>query len=857
MKISVNWMQQVAGGDVKILPKGGIDELVAKIGAQLGAVEEVVDLGKRYQHIVIAQVVSCEKHPNADKLSVCLIDDGGKTKGVKRDKNGYVQVVCGAPNVRKGLTVAWLPPGSTVPSSYDKEPFVLERRELRGVVSNGMIASAAELAISDNHDGILEIDNTRTATKKDPEVDINDHLAAMQNIELVQKHKPGDDFATAFGLNDYVIDIENKMFTHRPDCFGQLGVAREIAGITGQTFTSPNVYLSSRSQIPNSKDGLQIKIQNNVPKLVPRFMAQVFENVTVGPSPVWMQTYLSRVGVRPINNIVDITNYFMLLTGQPMHAYDADKLSIKSIETRMSKKGDKLKLLNGKEITLEDDSTILITSNNVPVGIGGVMGGADTEVDKNTKNIVLECANFDMYSIRRTAMKYGLFTEAVTRFNKGQSPLQCDRILAWATSEIICDAGGEPGNIYDVQDDMKKPATVRVSVKFVNDRLGLALTRSDMEKLLTNVEFETEIPDNKDEFKVTSPFWRTDIEIAEDIVEEVGRLYGFDHLPLDLPKRNLTPTKPDELLELKQQIRETLAKAGANEVLTYSFVHGNLLEKVGQDTKQAFKLSNALSPDLQYYRISLMPSLLDKVHMNIKAGYDQFALFEINKTHIKGQNDSADPKVPKEFENLALVVANSDKIKGLGAAYFQARQYLDYLAESFGIDVRYEPLSEPPTYPAAAPYDYKRSARIYVGDKLIGLIGEFKPSVLRVLKLPAASAGFEIGINPVNFRRTVSQYKPLSKYPSVQQDISLKVPATTNYHAVYELLAAELLDQPNMLADLNPLDIYQSEKDKKHKQMAFRLTIASYQKTLKSEEVNSMLDNAAKVAAKKLGAERL
>jgi phenylalanyl-tRNA synthetase beta chain len=857
MKVSLNWVKQYA--DVQL----SVDQLVKKIGAQLGAVEEVIDLGKKYQGIIIAKVVSCEKHPNADKLHVCKIDDGGKAKDVERDKDGYVQVVCGAPNVREGLLVAWLPPGSTVPSSVDKDPFILEARDLRGVVSNGMLASASELAISDDHNGILEIVDYPIRIKKDQTIPSEDHMAAITNYEYRPVIQVGADFAKTFKLDDYIIDIENKMFTHRPDCFGQLGVAREISGICGLQFKSPNIYAQDITRNAKDTGTLKLEVENKTGNLVPRFMAQVFEDVKVQASPVWLQTYLMRCGVRPINNIVDITNYYMLLTAQPLHAYDYDKLlkvsglKTASLESRMSKKGEKLNLLNGKTLELQDDTTVLITSGDVPVGVGGVMGGADTEVDENTKNIVLECATFDMYNIRKTSMKYGLFTDAVTRFNKGQSPLQNDRVVAWAREEIICDSAGMPGRVVDVHQKVEKPKMVRASVQFINERLGLDLAADTMKILLANVEFVVERPDNKDELRVTPPFWRTDIEIAEDIVEEVGRLYGFDHLPLELPTRQVSPTPNNDLLELKQTIRETLAKAGANEVLTYSFVHGNLLEKVGQDPKKAFKLSNALSPDLQYYRMSLTPSLLDKMHMNVKSGYDEFAIFELGKAHMKGATDPDDPDVPKEFNNLAFVLTRTEKVKKVGAAYYEAKRYADQLAEVLGVGFRYEPLADEPDYPAAAPYDHARSARIYVGDKLIGLVGEYKASVRKGLKLPVATAGFEIGVSPEFLVSTASRYVPLSRYPSVAQDITLKIPKNTSYSEVLSVLSDELLGKPNMVADLQPLDIYQRDGDDAHKQLTFRLTIANYEKTLKAEEVNTMLDSAAAVAKDKLKAERI
>ncbi len=365
MKVSLNWAQ--AQSNVP-LSDGGVDVLVEKIGAQLGAVEEVIDYGSRYNGIVVAKVVSCVLHPNANKLSICTIDDGGNTPDVKRDENGHVQVVCGAPNVKEGLMVAWLPPGVTVPSTISKDPFVLEIREIRGEVSNGMLASPSELGMYEDPSGILEID--------DPSA------------------KPGQAFKELYGLDDVVVDIENKMFTHRPDCFGVLGVARELAGIQGKQFKSPDWYLRGSLTEQQERDvQLNVTIETD---LVSRFIAVAMKHVTVGPSPVWLQAGLTRVGLKPINNIVDITNYLMYVTGQPLHAYDADKLPTpNTIGARMSRQGEKVNLLNGKELELKDDTTVVITSGGTVIGIGGVMGGKDTEVSAETKNIIIECASFD------------------------------------------------------------------------------------------------------------------------------------------------------------------------------------------------------------------------------------------------------------------------------------------------------------------------------------------------------------------------------------------------------------------------------------------------------------------------------
>ncbi len=829
MKVSLNWVKELT--DVKLT----VDELVEKIGVQLGAVEEVIDLGKKYEGIVVAKVVACEKHPNADKLQVCTIDDGGTTPDVKRGKDGLVQLVCGAPNVAAGLLVAWLPPGTVVPGSYDKEAFKLEAREIRGVVSNGMLASPSELAISDDHGGILEIDDA----------------------------KPGDSFSKVYGLDDYIIDIENKMFTHRPDLFGVLGVAREIAGIQHKAFHTKFWDWNRLAKPPLKAELLPLQVKNELPKLVPRFMAQVIRGVEVKPSSSKQESRLSRLGIKSINNIVDVTNWAMMLTGQPMHAYDYDKVKTLSggqatIVIRHPKPGEKIKLLNGKIIEPRPEAIVIATDKEL-IGIGGVMGGADTEVDENTKNIILECANFDMYSIRRTAMEHGLFTEAVTRFTKGQSPLQNDKVMLLAVNSIVGEeAGGDLiGEFIDIKGDIRPPVSVHARHDFINARLGLELGIKEMAKLLENVEFDVAI--NGPTLAVTPPFWRTDIEIPEDIVEEVGRLYGYDHLPLELPKRSLTPPHKDKLIELKNQIRNTLAAAGANELQNYSFVHGDLLDKIGQDKERAFKLSNALSPDLQYYRTTLAPSLLDKVHMNLKAGHNEFALFEFGKVHYKGEWEPGEPSVPLEDNHLALVITNNKNDPQQGSAYYRARKFLEQIADTS--DWRWVPLADFDLNKdkwgrnVVAPYEPKRAAVIVQDDEIWGVVGEIKTDVARALKLPEYTAAFEINLGKISDFKNA--YTSLPRFPKVEQDISLKVPAKVTYGELFGLVRSEInAKKPkHTITTLTPLDIYQKEKP--HKQITLRLSIASYERTLTDKEVNGLLDEAAKAAEKKFGALRL
>lgn len=826
MKVSLNWVKQYTKVNLPV------DALVTKIGEQLGAVEEVVEFGKRYEGILIVKVVSSDKHPNADKLHVCLVDDGGKNKQVKRDTKGLIQIVCGAPNVTAGMLAAWIPPGATVPSTIGKDPFVIEAKELRGVVSNGMLASPKELALGDSHGGLLVVDKPA---------------------------KPGDLFAKAYELDDYIIDIENKMFTHRPDCFGTLGVAREVAGITNQKFASPAWY--SQKTRPAEGFGLEMDVKNDLPKLIPRFSAIAMKDITVGPSPLSVQVQLVKAGIRPINNVVDATNYIMLLTAQPVHAYDYDKVKTGILGARLSKKGEELKLLNGKTLKL-NDGAVVITDGKKPIGLGGVMGGADTEVDDSTKNIIIECANFDMNLTRKTAMEYGLFTDAVTRFTKGQSPLQTTAVLAELTEKLEKITGGQVASqLVDVKSSsVADNPPVQVSTNFINERLGENLASDKIKLLLENVEFK--VAAKGDNLAVTPPFWRTDIEIAEDVVEEVGRLYGYDKLPQILPKRSLIPAGADRLLAFKFQLRDILSGAGANEVLTYSFVNEKLLRSAGQDPAGSYHIKNALSPDLQYYRQSLLPSLLSKVEANSRGGFDEYLIYEIGLVHQQGLVDK--DKLPIEFNRLAIVYAAN--YKNPAAAYYRVKLYVDYLlTERLGIKLRYEPLigskfsSEGQS--AASAFWPEQSAVIYHQEEPVGIIGLPNSSLKQDLKLPGQTAQVELDLTSLfELAQTKVDYEPLNRFPSTDQDITLRAPAQLSHQELTNFIESQLdkaAMQDGYNFKLKTLDIYQKATDKNHKQTSWRVTLSHPERTLTTDEVNKLLESLALAARDKLKAERV
>ena len=844
MKVSLNIVKNLVNFE---LPP--VDELVARVNAQLGSVEKVIDLGAQYKDARIVHVVQCEPHSNADRLHVCLIDDGGAVANVPRDDKGYVQVVCGAPNVHADMWAVWLPPNSTVPASFDDaEPFVLNARKLRGVLSQGMLAAADELAIGTDHDGIVEISG--------------------RDMPKGAVLRAGDSFAQVFGLDDVVLDIENKMFTHRPDCFGQLGVAREISGIFGQAFTSPDWYTVAQKFADGS--GLKLDVYNDIPDLVPRFMAVAVKNVAVQPSPLWLQCQLVAMGGKPINNIVDATNYIMLMTAQPTHAYDYDKLCGGKLGARMAREGETIALLNGKTYTLGTDD-IVIADGERAVALGGIMGGADTEVSSDTNNVVLECASFDMYAVRKTAMRHGVFTDALSRFNKGQSPLQNAPVLKRLMGMIGGEQASEVHDKKQFSDEFDEyfagkytPANIDINSSFINQRLGLQLTDSDIYTLLNNVEVHNHGPEDELGYMcIQVPFWRTDIELKEDVVEEVGRLYDFGKLPRELPQRSTKPAPKNPRRELKRQIREQLSRAGANEALTYSFVHEHILKRAEQHADQAYKLSNALSPDLQYYRLSVLPSLLDKVHANIKAGHDEFCLFEIGKGHDVRLPHSEDG-LPSEQTFVDAVYAA--KKARASAPYYQVQRMAVRLLSSLGAQFELAPMATENDdgeglsgveFEVAAPFDQRRSAWILCGKERLGIVGEFKQAVRRNFKLPEYAAGFSI-----NFDRLLAQprdeqaYRPLSRFPSTSRDVSLRAPRDVSYAELYHVVQAAVDESAgDITVTIEPRAIFQPANDRSIKTTTFRLCMTHYERTLTDADAKPIVDRVATMALAKLGAE--
>jgi phenylalanine--tRNA ligase, beta subunit len=830
MIISVNWLKKF----VPDLPE--IDELSKLIGARLVEIESIENLNEKYKDVVIARVISAKKVEGSDHLNLCKIDDGGKRDGVERDENGFIQVVCGAPNVREGLFVAWLPPKAIVPETFGGENFQLSARKLMGNMSNGMIASLRELGLGDEHDGILEIS---------PETFENGLQA-------------GDSFAGKFELNDYLLEVENKSLTHRPDCFGIIGFAREVAGILGQKFVEPDFIKQSDFGFEvNNDKSIVIDAQDS--EICERYTAAIFDvsDILKNPNLTLEKTYLLRSGMRPIDAITDLANELMLETGQPLHTFDFDKLveinggeNIK-MTVRKAFENEELELLDGRKIKMSQNDIVIATGENGEnaVALAGAMGGKSTEIDENTTRILVESATFNLYNLRNTQMRHGIFSEAITRFTKGVPEMMSRKVLDLFGVQLLALGGKSLSEIADSKGDFYyNKSEISVSKDKINQILGTNFSSEEIQKTLENVGILTK-NDNSETFVV--PFWRNDLHIEEDLIEEVGRLNGYDNIKLQLPKRTFRAVKKAKIDLLQSEIREILVSSGANEILTYTFVHGDLLKKAGQDPKNAYKIVNSISPELQYYRQTLMPSLLSKINQNIRGGFSEFAIFEMNKITEKalGLNEE---NVPFEQKKLAFVYT---KNKGENA-FFEAKNYAEFLFKKLGLKVEFVKFDLSKS-PLSTEFEPKRSALIQIsyseGEKILGVIGELKKKIQKALKLPESTAGFELdlGILLENTGRISAKIKDFSKFQSVERDISINVDESWQFAEIFDIFKNISGEFESVEVETLPVDIFNNGDGTKNISIRFKIT--PFEKTLNGDEIRDIMQKIEEKAIKNGG----
>lgn len=819
MLVSVNWLKKYVNINVDS------DTLAKEIGSKLVEVESIQNLADKYSRIVVAKVVSVAKVDGSDHLSLVVIDDGKVNREVKRDENGLVQVVCGAPNVKEDSFIVWIMPGAIVPETYGKSTeFVIESRKIMGVVSNGMIASARELDLFDEHQGILILEGV---------------------------YQPGQEFAPIFELNDYILDIENKSLTQRPDCFGVVGFAREVAGISKQKFTSP-VWFKDDIKFTKS-DELSVQISDSELASIYQVAVLADSNKLTGPTLEEL-TYMSRVGVRTIDPIVDATNLVMLETGIPLHAFDYDKLleiskaekqAQLTISVRSAHKDESIILLDGRKLNLHP-SDIVIAVGNRAVALAGAMGGQETMVDKNTRRIALEAASFNLYKLRSTQMRHGIFSEAITRFTKGQPAGTAQVALARAIDLLLGKEGSYASVPVAIAKCNKASEPINLSVDFVNKILGSDFDQKSIVDTLENVGFRIDY--EKDNLRVNVPFWRSDVTTQIELVEEVGRINGYDNLKLVLPTKTIRPVEMISFDKFKFHLADLLSAGGANEALGYTFVSEDLIFKAKQDASNSYKIINSISPNLERYRQSILPSLINIVHSNVKSGFDEFAIYEINKVHQK--SDGLDVEsVPIERQSLGLVYANN---RSDVTAYYYAKKYLDYLGEKLDLKFKYKDIEK--RLPENTVFELKRSASVYIENNLIGYVGEFEGRVRNDFKLPRAVAGFELNLVALydiyqSSRMNIIENE--NKYPSVWRDVCFEVDENLDYG---ELVS--LLDTSNRVQKISyhALDIFRP-KNSDRKRFTLRFEIVDLDKTLSNSEANQIIEEIIGPVVSKLGAE--
>ena len=838
MLISLNEIKKLVPEATKI----EASELIKLIGARLVEVEASIDLTPKYKGIKIVKVMECEAIPETH-LHVCKIDAGEKE---------LIQVVCGAPNVHKDMLAVWITPGCIVPETYGegKENFKLSVRPLRGFESHGMLAALDELDLGEDHDGIVEINS------KQKYVDASGHTQTV---------KPGDSFAEVFELNDVILDIENKSLTHRPDTFGIIGFAREVAGILGVKFTEPtlkfgdltiaqNLTASTFSDYVTDSERISIVVADE--KLCPKYSASVFSVSATGQNDALEKAnyltndaiFLAKAGMRTINKIVDATNVTMLMTGQPLHAFDYDKFRAvggggePKITVRAAKTGEKLKLLDSSEIDL-NDSDIVICSGDTPVALAGAMGGESTEIDADTKKIILESATFSLYNLRKTQMAHGIFSEAITRFTKGQPVSGVVPALARCSAMLL----DSPAKITDFEiseTSSDEDIFVEVYLEDINDLLGTKYTLDTVITTLSNVGIELVGKDNGLRFKI--PAWRTDIHIKEDIIEEVGRLLGYDNIALDYPTRPFIGAEENALLNLKTRLRDLLSgRFSAHELLTYSFVSRRLQESVGENPEDSYEIVNSISPELQRFRQSLVPSLLDKISANLKAGFRDFSVYEINQVSKISFGKDKDG-VPVLKDHLAFAITGD---------YYSAKNTLLALLSDLGIkNLEIKKFESSKNIPYLEPL---HSASVIVSsadESLIVPLGEIKNSVLKRLKINTAISVFELDLDELlaAIPPISATSAKISKFPSVERDLTIKVASGINYSdCIQEILS--VFKAKNLIITVEPTSIYQADKSTKN--ISFHLRFSSNEKTLENSEISDIMNEISIAVGKSLKAQ--
>ncbi|MBQ7884090.1 MAG: phenylalanine--tRNA ligase subunit beta [Phascolarctobacterium sp.] len=798
MLASLEWLKQYV--DINI----PVDVLVDKITRAGLEVETVTYLGEGLEGVVTGKVTEIHRHPDSDHLWVCMMDYG----------QGIVQILTGAQNVKQNDMVPVAVVGSTLPpSSRNPEGMKLKAAKMRGLDSFGMLCSADELGI----DNKLLLPEQRNG------------------IFILPADTPiGVDVKEVLGLNDVVIDID--LTANRADCFSIIGLAREIAAITGCPLKMPAMDVAEAAG-GNAADMAAIKIE--APELCPRFAVRVLKNIKITESPEWMQKRLRACGMRPISNVVDVTNYVMLELGQPMHAYDYDKVAGHTLVVRRGGEGEKLMTLDEQERTL-DPSMITIGDLERAVGLGGVMGGYETEVTGETVNVMLEAASFHGPSIRRTSRSLGLRSEASGRFERGVDTIKTHNALNRAAHLLEQMGACETvAGIVEAYPEEVKPAVITVTPEVISGRIGIDISKEEMIKTLTGLEFGVE--EEGDALVITAPSWRNDVTCNADISEEIARVHGLDHIESHMPVLGMAQGRQFVVEDVKDTIQDYMVAVGMNEVMSYSFINPSAFDKLqlpaDDSRRNAIELLNPITDEFKVMRTTMAPSVLSAAAYNLARQHSKVAIFEVGRVYLPKE-------LPlKEFptEPAMLCAVMSGKANDLN--WSTSRDNVDFYDMKGVVEglMAKLMLNDYKLVHYAVPYLHPgKSCAIEVDGKIIGWFGELHPLAQEAFGIPQEAYILEMEIEPlVAAAIAVPKYKHLAKYPSMSRDIAVVVPlevTNAELEAVIREHAGELL------IGVKVFDIYTGKQVAEGcKSMAFNLTYQAADRTLTDAEVDASM----------------
>jgi len=803
MLVSYNWLKEMLNID-------GISaqELADKMSLTGIEVENVEYPSANLKNIVVGKVMECIAHPDSDHLSVCQVDVG---------EEELYQIVCGAPNVKEGIKVIVALPGARIAGNYK-----IKKGKIRGYVSMGMICSLQEIGI-------------------------NESVVAKDFAEgiyyLPEDATIGTEVFGYLGMDDAIIELS--ITPNRADALSMRGVAHEVGAIYKQApvFKEEKLNEDTNDNIDNY---ISVKVEDE--NDAPTYLMRVIKNVKIAPSPMWLQNRLMNMGIRPINNVVDVTNYILLYFGQPMHAFDYAKLASKEILVRRAENGEKLTTLDNEERELTSEN-IVITNGTKPVALAGVMGGANTEIDANSTTVALEAALFDGLSIRKTSKQFNLRSESSARFEKGINVATVELAADVAAAMIAELAGGTV--VKGIAKGSHKEADlveIKISTDRINGSLGTQLTNEEIGETFKALDFPYSVEEN--EFSVVIPPRRWDITIEADIVEEVARIYGYDNLPSTLPASVDNSAGLSAKQALVRKVQNIVEGAGLNEIIAYALTTEEKAQQFALETTNITKLDWPMSEERSALRTSLISGMLDNLAYNVARKNSNLAFYEIGRV-FHNDNDTK-TQLPKEKDYLAMALTGLWQEKD----WQNAKVAVDYFTIKGIVDALFAKLEVPVTYEAwtnSAQLHPGRTAKILLNDEVIGFVGQVHPNLAKTYDL-AETYVAEINLEAINdYQKQARIFAPISKFPVVTRDIALLVDEKISNQAITQAIYQ---NGTKLLKEVTLFDLFAGEKlGKDKKSLAYTLKFSNIEQTLTDEEINAAMSKIEKKLVENFGVE--